>query len=562
MENTEIFISGGIKYSFNIVGSMGNKARELKELYIGYFDGKAPAPLEAGRLYCLKWIKYVDMNSIAPQNREVWDLIPFEGEHLCRILAQDDHTVRLCRSLKEGKEPVESIKGYKVIEPVYDVLHSEDFSNAGKLDILLQIISGLTELKSVGNRSKLPGTPDITAHRDLKTGNVMVDFGEYDRCSVRIIDFASVKLESGAPLRSTVTGPMSWQNTSPEHVMSEFGEPDEHTDVFALGMMMAEFFGVVTNGRGMNYNPLYCWFEKNITQGTDRDQYVSLYRRAMMCQENTALTWLEQLLEADGVSLQFPEGEFGAQLKSLFRQATYLTPSLRLGFAELKGRLERLRAMCSEEPGKFCIFMVDTSEYERNREAYLAAASGVYLCGGGDIFPRVFCYSSRADLASTLKVVSRTVNGERLFELESIGLLKKCFNSIRGDMYTAGGDADSIMEELEEVMAHPDFCGSIYIFTPRLREDNGSDRLLNTLRGLEGVRVFAYDASVGAGESAAHDEWCVYRTLPHIIARRDEPAPTPDHVVKPVEDNVVKDKGAIFFRDENGKCVYVSKKLM
>lgn len=562
MYNTEIFVSGGVSYSFNIIGSMGNKARELKELYIGYFDGKAPSPLAAGELYCLKWIKYVDMNDIAPQNREVWDLIPFEGEHLCRILAQDDHTVRLCRSLKEGKDPVESIKGYKVIEPVYHVLHSEDFSSAGKLDILLQIISGLAELKSAENRSKLPGSPDITAHRDLKTGNVMVDFGGYDRCRVRIIDFASVKLESGAPLRSTVTGPMSWQNTTPEHVMSQFGEPDEHTDVFALGMMMAEFFGTVTNNRGLNYNPLYCWFENNITQGDDRDQYVPLYKRALACQEDPNLTWLEQLLEEDGVSLHFPEGEFGAQLKSLFRQATYLIPSRRIGFSEFKGRLETLKAMCSQDRGRFSIFMVDTKEYERHRDAYLAAASGVYLCGGGNILPRVFCYSSREELASTLKVVSRTVNGERLYELESMGLLSKCFNSIRGDMHAAGGDADSILSELEDVIAHPDFCGSIYIFTPRLEEDHGTDRLLNTLRDLEGVRVFAYDASVCAGESAVHDDWCVYRTLPQAIARSDEPAPTPDPEVKGAEENVVKDKGAIFFRDENGECVYVSKKLM
>ena len=105
-----------------------------------------------------------------------------------------------------------------------------------------QVICGIEQLMS----DKTLNSHKIVAHRDLKFENIMQEDLADGSKRFRIIDFPTVKLSAkndGHMVDYTHLGFFSYSNTAPEDVVEDY-EVSEKTDVFALGMMLAELFGI------------------------------------------------------------------------------------------------------------------------------------------------------------------------------------------------------------------------------------------------------------------------------------------------------------------------------
>ncbi len=336
------------KYPFFVEEKISSRSTGTY-VYSGRFREEAPGNLLPGTRYCLKQYDVTEsmLHERTPQNREYMDLISYEGEHLRRILLKDDNT-RLLLSGSKTNQPLTCM----IIEPLYQTIEPAVLTFGDKLEILLQTIAGLEELNTGKNGY-------IVAHRDLKLGNLMLERKGTSFC-VKIIDFASSKAAEESPdSDGTDLNAMSFSNTPPEYILEM--KPSAKADVFALGMLLAELFGLFRDENGETMNPMCCWFAK-IPRGAIRKTYEALWEKYA---DDTAVpSWLERELAG---KLTLSGEEFPEELVRVFRRCIACRPDGRISLMELKKVLINLQSMLSD------VILLDLTGLAGNRAKYLKA---------------------------------------------------------------------------------------------------------------------------------------------------------------------------------------------
>lgn len=360
---TQIFDYRG-KYYFTVEKRL-TAAKRKKQVFLGKFVSKtnggkndeAPHNCKLDTTYCLKMVKFdfPIKGFSAPQLRHFWDFFPFEGDNIREILAINIGTENFINDVNNGTIDVfentvadGSTIHYTcmMIEPKYAAFSIDFFPSAAeKIDCMLQIISGLKQLRS----APFLNGKSVVAHRDLKFKNVMVEKKGKKR-NLRLIDFPSVKISDYTSLEideddddsdGTSLGGFSQSNSAPENLISEYNISPK-TDVFALGGMLAEIFKVWSSID--SHNPLYILIENSSTAWENPADFADFYR-----QKNKAYPyfgestpgWLEKSLEELGFSADWDSiGPAANSIKSLFRAATVIDPEKRISFEDFETRLK------------------------------------------------------------------------------------------------------------------------------------------------------------------------------------------------------------------------------
>lgn len=283
MEKKIEFVHLKQSYTFIVHECKSSSTNQIKQVYIGAFEGRAPEPCEPNVTYCLVTVGYPDSGLDHalqfPVSREFIDLMEFRGRHLRRVIVRDDAALWLLQNYG-NRLPNQADLGnhsFSMIEPCYQ--SSEGYldgiknNTRKKLEYFYLALLALKELYNNQVNGVL-----IAAQRDFKLGNILTD----EDGNPVLIDFSTVKLQ-GLSLDS-VKAFFSANNTAAEDV---FGAPEEagasrsvsfdmlpfalqksfviseKTDVFSAGGLLAELFS--EDGKK---NPIHMWSEKH-TQTRD-----------------------------------------------------------------------------------------------------------------------------------------------------------------------------------------------------------------------------------------------------------------------------------------------------
>ena len=533
------FFSKGT-YHFTVTEDVTVKRAIVKKrVYIGQFssagenaNNRAPKGCKLDTPYCLKCYE-IDLplaKEKKPQNREYLDMLPFEGEHIREIICLDENAEKVVKYLM-GKEKELGDKPCSVtcmtIEPCYTPYSAKYFPKTqDKLTCLLQIVKGLRELHRY-DEEKLRG---ITAHRDLKFKNVMLEDAATEFPKVRLIDFASVKAMYNADADATAEAAFSPNNTAPEDLNK--GIPvGEKTDVFALGLMLTEIFGIWSYEKDEETvisNPLYILFEMDKVSGAKdmKSLYKNIFDRNM---NGKNPRWLEAELK----SLTPFWERFGAvrePAKALFESATRLIYEDRIsldGFEEeLKKLVELSGGEAEEEARRFSLFLFDTQRFNKNRPAFVKRA--IELLGKGDISPVLIDYSSRRsaeiqayhgrlNLVSDETVIGKYQLTKYIEELKDTTIEGASYSELYGLLYHLAGFVSH--EKRAEL-----FSGEIHIFTHTPPTQNTCCRLyyadesvpggaeIASLSGAELARKLGCRIYVHSPKGAAED-WYIVKPI-------------------------------------------------
>lgn len=495
-----IFVKEGISYTFY---ANNHPSPCDKKIYFGTFRDKAPAGLMPGQAYCLKEIRgRAPFRSAHAANRECYDLLDYEGDHLRKILLRDDAAEQVKDRLERGRldDWDESIV-CKIIEPRYESAE-ELFCNAAllpicdRLDVILQYAQGAKELqgKSVAGFS-------VKAYRDMKVANGVKERLADGKIRIRLVDFASIMLreDEREPVFTTVRGngtmklPMSRESTPPEVVGALPGTVSEKVDVYALGFMLASMF---VRRDGAYVNPISIWSErlgwgdleleelKNKLQ-TEFNRCARLYDT----KEKAKNSWVEQELAQKGVTLCWADVDDMAllrEIRALFVEATSLNPEKR---PSLVGFISRLKRMITGiDAGRYLTQRCPTAVYLFHRED-----AGIYR----EIYQKAAVAQFRKDAEafaqrgfSTYRALCVAYSG-REYEQED---MEDCVNLMKypypcateDELATAIGtlmtknsrDRNCLLFglfgayrffcERNDVFYFPDGVGKIYLFTPAL----------------------------------------------------------------------------------------------
>ncbi len=388
-----------------------------KEVLVGTFSGErnscAPDTLTLDQEYCMKVadIRFPLERFHKPQSRYFWDFIPFQGDHLRTILTMNDDTAAMIQKIESNQlDPYTNAASsemfhcmtvepyYLPFDPQFTALRQSLKDNGtapqtiertiaiNKLDALLQIVKGLEQLLA----SPLYSGARITAHRDMKFANVVVD-PAYDTLHLRIIDFPSIKYlrNTAAPVADATTeGALSLANTAPEDVIPDL-EVSTATDVYALGMMLGEMFG------GWCYkntyrNPLHIalMHAAKSLDINDAQACAKFFRKQIQrfCGENGrcvtnefTTNWLEELLNAVDLYASWPQN---VGIDSMFRRSTELLPQNRITLDKFRDRLLKIRQLFvagEGVSGPHLAFLVDHTDLETNLPLFLKAAEKILI---------------------------------------------------------------------------------------------------------------------------------------------------------------------------------------
>ncbi len=367
-----------------------------KKVCQGKFIGTAPDGLTPGVPYCIKIIDANVQDLSLPQCREYFELVDFRGEHLRPILARNP-AAQSCAEQLRRNGTCHNATNCIIVEPVLqpsDPLFQDCSKKpiAMRLDALLQIATGCEELT---NPENILGPYYIVAHRDLKAGNIMVAYLN-NKPHYYLIDFASVRLNKEDPILlsyfpedipdNTFRGPISPHNTAPEDLEGSPFKISGKTDIYALGMLMAELFLTITDSPSNNPNAR--WVTLHGWNRTDPrrtlDNLNAGFTEALELYEPSATwdnTWIEQDLASHNRKLQWEniaDPLVLTAIRKLFFDSTRIDPEKRVNLPEfierLKAIIELERRSTSRIP--LSIYLFDQTHFNQHRQSYRYAARG------------------------------------------------------------------------------------------------------------------------------------------------------------------------------------------
>ncbi len=517
------FVYEGKTYYFTVQDKLNESGRG-KDIYVGKFcrdEGTAftnetlPVGLQFDTLYCLKEATVhlpIDGQSY-PQHRQFWDFFPFEGDNLRQILALNDDARRMSGLIMDGTlNPFGQgeKQGFKcaVVEPLYAPFDIEKFPTyKEKIDCLLQIIAGLNQLAKNDTLKKYK----IVAHRDLKFKNVMVEYGKGGTYRLRIIDFPSVKLynkEGDEGVSHTFLGFFSTENTAPEDVISDYRITSK-TDVFALGTMLAEIFGVWNIEGEPEKNPLSLLYKVvgNIDFSDAREcgRFYEAMKKRYPYGNADVPGWLEQVLAAhdksaswDAITMTCPD------IRRLFRTATAIEPSHRMTLRRFEEELKQIaRALPQEEISVACereedveqtvYFLVDTTQKNSYSDIYVTAMQNVLQGMDADTKVAVLSYGSE-HMQRPLHPNTDVFYAERIPREFVPECVRRLTETVRGKM-----DVSTVKRCLHDLLMHLKstanrrlFNGEIHIFAPEAPTEGNTGRFSVFTLGVDGTTEETY----------------------------------------------------------------------
>lgn len=496
-----------------------------KRVYLGRFPKDKNASLPTGikydKDYCLKTASVIlPMNRTYPQSRYFWDFFPFKGDNLREVLLLNDRAASMASRLESGilkpfhsDEYMGRYERYDcaVIEPVYKPFCYEDFPEPiDKIDCMLQVINGLRQL--MGNEM-LQGC-SITAHRDMKFSNIMIDNKNGAR-RIRLIDFPTVKIRYSVDVNgsagsdSTYQGILSISNTAPEDMMPGY-EVSEKTDVFALGTMLAEIFGVWDYDG--DRNPLSLLFCRPGIKIDNPASCKSFYTDILAAPDIDRSKWLEQLLNAheknaawdeircfeyDRISEQNGGLALSDRIKSLFRRATAIDPNDRSNLDEFEGELMEIKQILESVPndpaptvsynGRTAYILLDTANLGNYKSVYAAAIRNILIQDGCDsVSVMPYCWYDNANAI----VPDQGEPDIRIVDNESIeGILSQIEQQKDISVTFASGLKRAMYDlfgALQNVSRQQSFNGKLYILASEFpHEDNGGNGNMCSLKTLD-----------------------------------------------------------------------------
>ena len=413
MENKTIENSTIIKFDYEgtfsfTVTKVLNEER-AKKVYIGKFESNrndfAPKNCVCDKLYCMKKAKIAfpidDFNR--PQKRHFWDFFSFNGDNIREIIAMNNGAINFNNDIQSGQIDIlnnnngvlSNVYDCITIEPYYQDFNAKDFPSAlEKIDCMKQIVAGLKQLMS----SELFSSAHITAHRDLKFRNVMVDKKENGEKILRLIDFPSIKTEvdngSKITFDQTSEGAFSYSNTTPEDVIEEY-PVTEKNDVFALGCMLLEIFGVCSFEK--IENPLYILFKKSNLDIEDKEACAKFYMELQNKYPFEGIkekNWLESFLENHNIYINWDNiDSCKKEIKELFRAATAINPINRVSLNQFEEGLNKIEMTLSRAPQskpkgmRKEIFLIDTKDLVSHRFVYISRIQEIMKGKWWDIEP-------------------------------------------------------------------------------------------------------------------------------------------------------------------------------
>lgn len=381
----------GRNFRFEVTSTVASNSKKICH---GKFLGTAPDGLKPDVTYCIKIINVNVKNWDLPQCREYFELVDFKGEHLRPILARNPAAQSCAKQLRQTGT-CQSIANCIIVEPL---LKPSDplFQDCSKkpigmrLDALLQIALGCEELT---NPENVLGRYYIVAHRDLKVGNIMMLY-DSDVPHYYLIDFASVRLNKEDPLplsyytennlSNTFRGPLSQHNTAPEDLDGSHFKISGKTDIYALGMLMAELFMTIKDSSSNNPNACWTticgWFPNNID--VTINNLNKGFTEALELYEPHATwdnTWIEQSLASHNRKLQWEnmaDAHVLTAIRKLFFDSTRIDPDKRVNLPEF---IERLKAIIKLEQNStsripLSIYLFDQTNFNHHRQSYQYAA--------------------------------------------------------------------------------------------------------------------------------------------------------------------------------------------
>ncbi len=463
-------------YYFTVTKDLTVNHRTIKKrVLVGQFcstgehkNESAPKGVSLDTTYCMKSARVtLDMlTSEHPQNREYLDFLDYKGEHIRSILAMNRDAQKLCELIDnpEGiKANAQTILDCSIIEPLYEPFDATIFdTNDKKLLCMLQIVDGLYDLTS----SRFSAIKSIIAHRDLKFSNLVIDRSEGEP-KIKLIDFSTIKTDFiHSDYNKISKGALSPGNTAPEDVMPQY-PVSEKNDVFALGIMLSEIFGIWCEEE--NRNPLSMLFDNAGVDLSDTEAVAEFYSELIeVSGYGKSPCWLEKALSTGADCQADWSVEFILPgIKQLFEGATRLVPNDRISLKEFEaGLIALLESSKKEEeiPESFSVFFISTDSISEKRDSYIHSACKVMK--EKRVSPIIIEYSSRAGIVINAKDISLSLKDSQYIRdtlslkhcLRSIAPTPSGYSELVGALY-------AVYEKLFVIGGASSFNGEFHIFT-------------------------------------------------------------------------------------------------
>lgn len=571
----EVFkIEWDIGSIYNFEGEDLKPNRTSKKIYKGRFLKNAPAGLKPDVPYCIKVINVAVADCNAPQCREYHELVDFKGEHLRPILARN-RAAQICAEQLRKTATCQNSENCVIVEPL---LHPLDklFTNCSKqpiahrLDAILQFALGCEELTGPEN---VLGPYYIVAHRDLKKCNILMEYrnGKYH---YYIIDFASIRLNKEDPIApvpdaipvGTLHGPMSADNTVPEDLAGTYFKVSGNTDVYALGMMLAELFLTIENYT--SNNPHVRWATVHgwdpTSAASTNSSLKAAFIEALELYEPNAVwnnTWIEQDLAEHGYKLRWEnmaDQRILNKIRKLFFDSTHIDPKKRVNLPKFIEQLKKIIDLEKRSTSRVpvSLFLFDQTDFNRNRTSYRQAARDAMAqekkVRGQSA--AVLCVAFRKSLPtdnSWMDAVQGLSNGPLSDAVQLASAIDECSTRNGQGQNTVLYALHLCTQKLLDLIDQPNspytFTGQIHLFSPNVPtlqsiapiELNNGD-LIDLMsytsmmnKAFEGtpIRVFLY--SSGAPDIYSGDaKWYTYFQLsapkdPEGPVYSDHPIPGP-----------------------------------
>lgn len=591
VNNPTFFQHNGQRYSFHFTKCVSGN---YKYVLIGSFVGSAPPGLHTDAQYCLKVFDPIsDPASISySQEREAYDLLDFQGEHLRTVLCRSDAANTVLEKLRSKQRWYTPISDCMTVEPCYASL-SDYFSHCSRypvltrLDIVLQFALGSRELSKISICDRY-----FVAHRDLKWQNGGIDTG-VSGLRVRLLDFATSHLENSkltafrtrSARAGTLSAGISPENTSPESILGT--SVNERTDVYALGMLLASLF-ITVEKRYQNPNQLWLsnagWNDSNYLKyiGSAIDHCQKRYDS----DSEDSLTWIEKSLKQDYNITTHWESLPDAilwKIRKLFYSATRIEADRRcsrdafiraLGEIIEEAKLADPKASAAKEPQAssdplptkqpVCVFLFNRANSAQYKASYQAAAKkALQELTEGDIpAQHVLCVSYGSLEHGTfnqevLPLSEVPINAGRLETC--IEQLTQAENSTTDHMLYGLYKAYQLLQPLRSRFY---FDGQVFLFTPQVPDDRVIEPFLKQvdrpalLRTIE-ENLDCENISIHAFTVIEPDEdsWCTEYTLLHGDPKpepKQEAAPTPSEETLTFQ----TDKNASYIKLPNRQKAY------